>query len=66
MPEVTSNDIENIKKALVQAGILTTTTPTAEEEAKLQAALARHGVDTNVSANKLICNKAHYCIVVKS
>jgi hypothetical protein len=63
--EATPRDIENIKKALVGANILRGENPTAEEEAKLNAELARHGIDAVKLGVKLYCSRAHFCVLIK-
>jgi hypothetical protein len=62
--EPTSHDIDNIKKALVSAGILKAATPSKDEEAKFNAELARLGVDANKPKPHLWCNN-NYCVVVR-
>jgi hypothetical protein len=63
--EPTSQDIDNIKKALVGAGVLKAATPSKDEEAKVHAELARHGVDSALLGLHLWCNH-NYCIIVRS
>ena len=62
----TETDLENIKKAIVAAGILKAPSLSQEEEAKITRALAQHGVDVDVERRnwKLICSLAHWCIVI--
>jgi hypothetical protein len=59
----TSNDIENVKKALATAGVLKATSK--EEEARIHAELSRNGVDTALIDLHIWCNH-NYCIIVKS
>jgi hypothetical protein len=62
--EPTPQDIDNMKKALVGASILKAATLSKEEEAKVHAELARHGVDSAALMSKIICN-GNYCIIVR-
>jgi hypothetical protein len=69
MPEdhlPTGSDLENIKRAIVSAGILKATSLSKEDEARITKALAQHGVDVDVETRnwKLICSRAHWCIVI--
>lgn len=63
--EATSKDIANMKKALVSAGVTKATTLSKAQAAKINAELARQGVDTAALRSHLICNR-NYCIVVRS
>jgi len=60
----TDADLENIKKAMVGAGILKATTLSQEEEAKLTKALAQQGIDVERRNGKLVCSWAHWCLVI--
>ena len=62
--EPTSQDIDNIKKALVGANILKAAALSKDEEAKVHAELARHGVDTAALRPHIICNH-NYCVIVR-
>jgi hypothetical protein len=62
--EPTSHDLDNIKKALVSANVLKAASLSKEEEAKVHAELARHGVDTTALRPHLWCNP-NYCIIVR-
>ena len=62
--QATSGDSTNMKKALVGAGFLKSTSLSAAQEAKLTRELARQGVDLKKKNTKLICSLAHYCIVI--
>ena len=69
MPEEnkpTEADLENIKKALVAAGVLKATALSHEEEARITQELARHGIDVDLERRnwKLFCSLAHWCIVI--
>lgn len=69
MPEEhapSDSDLENIKKAIVAAGILKATSLSKDDEARITKALAQHGVDVDVASRnwKLICSRAHWCIVI--
>jgi hypothetical protein len=69
MPEEhapSDSDLENIKKAIVAAGILKATSLDKEDEARVTKALAQHGVDVDpLTRNwKLICSRAHWCVVI--
>ena len=69
MPEEhapSDSDLENIKKAIVTAGFLKATSLDKEDEARVTKALAQHGVDIDpLTRNwKLICSRAHWCIVI--
>jgi hypothetical protein len=60
----TDADLENIKKAMVAAGILKATTLSHEEEARITKSLAQHGIDVEQRNWKLVCSWAHWCIVI--
>jgi hypothetical protein len=60
----TAQDIEKMKKALVGAGILKATELSKEDEAKLHAEFAKHGVDAHQNPLMLICHSNHWCLVV--
>jgi hypothetical protein len=62
--EATDADLENIKKAMVGAGILKAVTLSKADEAKLTEELARQGIDTRQRHVRLICSKAHWCLVI--
>lgn len=62
--EATSKDINNMKKALVSAGITKATTLSKAQTAKINAELARQGVDAAALRAKLICNR-NYCLIVR-
>jgi hypothetical protein len=69
MPEEhtpSDSDLENIKKAIVSAGILKAASLSKDDEARIAKALAQHGVDVDVESRnwKLICSRAHWCIVI--
>jgi hypothetical protein len=65
--KLTTEDVENIKKALVGAGILKSTSLDKAEEARLQAELSKHGIEALKwpFSWKIICHSNHYCIVVR-
>ena len=58
--------IENIKKALVSAGLLTSTSLSDADKAKLNEELAKHGVDAQQTPLMLVCHSSHWCLVVPS
>ena len=60
----TDADIENIKRAIVGAGILKAVTLSKADEAKLTEELARHGLDAQQRNYRLICSRAHWCLVI--
>jgi hypothetical protein len=60
----TPHDIDNIKKALVSANVLKAATLSKDDEAKVHAELARHGVDAAALRPHLWCND-NYCIIVR-
>jgi hypothetical protein len=60
----TEADVENIKKAMVSAGILKATSLSHEEEARLTKALAQHGIDLAQRNWRLICSRSHWCLVI--
>jgi|GraSoiStandDraft_4_1057263.scaffolds.fasta_scaffold144822_2 hypothetical protein len=62
--EPTDTDIANIKKSLVGAGILKAVSLSKADEAKLAEELARHGLDAQRRNWRLICSKAHWCLVI--
>jgi len=69
MPEEhkpTEADLENIKKAMVAAGVLKATSLTKEQEAHITKELARHGIDVDLERRnwKLVCSLSHWCIVI--
>lgn len=61
MPEQEPN-IDHIKGALTSSGILKSTQISEADQKKVSEALAAKGVKPE--ASKLICSRAHYCIVV--
>lgn len=63
--EATSKDINNVKKALVSAGVTKATTLSKTQAAKINAELARQGVDTAALRVKLICSRRNYCIIIR-
>jgi len=63
--EPTSHDIDNMKKALVSAGVMKTAALSKDEEAKVHAELARHGVDMALLRPHIVCNQ-NYCVIVRS
>jgi hypothetical protein len=54
--------LEDIKEALVSSGVLKSATISEADQEKIQKALAAKG-GTPVS-HKVICSRAHYCIVI--
>ena len=62
--EPTAADIENVKAALVSAGVLKARSISDEDQAKIQDALRKHGADTELRNSKVICSTAHWCIVI--
>jgi hypothetical protein len=63
-----SSEIENIKKALVSAGFLKSTTLDKHDEARLREELNKHGIDALrlPFGIRIICHSNHYCLVVPS
>ena len=61
----TDAHIESMKKAMVSAGILKATTLSAEDHAKLEHALAKEGINTELRPYKIICSLSHWCLVIK-
>jgi hypothetical protein len=57
----TSQDIENMKKVLVSAGVLKSTSVTEAERTKVTEGLSKVVPVPQI----LICNSQHYCIIVK-
>jgi len=62
-----ATDIENIKKALVGAGFLKSTTLDKADEARLRDELSKHGIDALrlPFGIRIICHSGHYCIIVR-
>jgi hypothetical protein len=55
-------NLEDIKEALVSSGILKSATLSEADREKIQKALAAKGEEP--VSRKIICSRAHYCIVV--
>jgi hypothetical protein len=58
-------DVEKIKTALVNAGLLKSTRLSKEDEAKLREELARNHVEARRLRFQILCHSNHYCIVVR-
>ena len=55
-------NLEHIKEALVSSGVLRAATMSHADQEKIQKALAAKGV--TLASHKIICSRAHYCIVI--
>lgn len=62
--EPSEEQIEGIKKAMVSAGFLKATSLSAEDHKKLEEALAKEGVSVAAKPYKIICSRAHWCLVI--
>jgi hypothetical protein len=55
-------DINLIKEALVSSGVLKSASLSESDQEKIKQALAAKGVAT--PQTRLICSRAHYCLVI--
>ncbi|HEY6345989.1 MAG TPA: hypothetical protein VIY49_31260 [Bryobacteraceae bacterium] len=55
-------NVEDIKEALVSSGVLKSAAISEADQEKIQKALAARGV--TAASSKVICSRAHYCIVI--
>lgn len=62
--EPTDAQIESIKKAMVSAGVLKSVSLSKADEEKIREALAREGIDTLARNWRIICSRAHWCLVI--
>jgi hypothetical protein len=60
-----SVDVEKIKTALVNAGLLKATRLSKEDEAKIREQLARNHIEVRRLRFQILCHSNHYCIIVR-